>query len=70
MRKSLMNKKLLAIAVGAAISAAPMYATAGVKVYGHAQVEVATVDSGAGNNTTVEDNARGRIGIMLESRSG
>ncbi len=48
-----MNKKLLAIAVGAAFSAAPMFASAEVTVYGHAQVEVGTVDNG-----TTDTNSR------------
>ena len=34
-----MNKKLLTVAIGAALSAAPMLAQAQVKVGGHAQVE-------------------------------
>ena len=45
-----MNKKLIAMAVGAAL-AAPMAANAGVTVYGHLQVEVASVDNkGYGEN--------------------
>jgi len=65
-----MNKKLLALAVGAAISAAPMFASAGVKVYGHAQVEVGTRDAGAGNNTFTSDNARGRWGVKASEKLG
>jgi predicted porin len=45
-----MNKKLLAIAVGAALSAAPMFASAAVTLYGQVQAEVS--DEGIGGNTT------------------
>jgi len=62
-----MNKKLLAIAVGAALSTAPMFASAGVKVYGHAQVEVGTVDTGS-STTQVQDNARGRLGVKASEK--
>jgi len=65
-----MNKKLLAIAVGAALSTAPMFASAGVKVYGHAQVEVGTVDNGTTSTTQVQDNARGRIGFKAKEKLG
>jgi len=66
-----MNKKLLALAVGAAVSAAPMFATAGVKVYGHAQVEIASVDDGStSDGTNVTDNARGRIGVKASEKLG
>jgi len=65
-----MNKKLLAIAVGAAFGAAPMAASAAVTVYGHAQVEVGTVDNGATDQTVVEDNARGRIGFKASEKLG
>ncbi len=65
-----MNKKLLALAVGTAFSAAPMIASAGVTVYGHAQVEVATVDTGSSDQTRVDDNARGRIGIKASEKLG
>ncbi len=65
-----MNKKLLALAVGTAFGAAPMFASAGVTVYGHAQVEVATVDTGSSDQTRVDDNARGRIGIKASEKLG
>ena len=65
-----MNKNLLAIAVGAALVTAPMFASAAVKVYGHAQVEVGTVDDGSNSNTVVTDNARGRIGISASEKLG
>jgi predicted porin len=65
-----MNKKLLALAVGTAFGVAPMFASAGVTVYGHAQVEVGTVDNGTTDNTVVEDNARGRIGIKASEKLG
>jgi len=65
-----MNKKLLALAVGAAISAAPMFASAGVKVYGHAQVEIGSVDNGTTDQTVVTDNARGRLGVKASEKLG
>jgi predicted porin len=65
-----MNKKLLALAVGTAFSAAPMFASAEVTVYGHAQVEVGTVDNGTTDQTVVEDNARGRIGFKASEKLG
>jgi len=65
-----MNKKLLAIAVGAALSTAPMFASAGATVYGHAQVEVGTVDNGTTSTTQVQDNARGRIGVKAKEKLG
>jgi major outer membrane protein P.IB len=66
-----MNKKLLAIAIGAAVSAAPMFASADVTLYGHAQVEVASVDnSSTGNLTNVADNARGRLGVKASEKLG
>ena len=69
-----MNKQLLTAALAAAL-VVPLSANAGMKVYGHFNVEVAqeTVqidEDGNGTNEkqdssgyTVEDNARGRIGI-------
>jgi predicted porin len=66
-----MNKKLLALAVGAALGTAPMMASAGVKVYGQAQVEIASEDAGtASSQTTVEDNARGRMGVKASEKLG
>ena len=65
-----MNKNLLAIAVGAALVTAPMFASAAVKVYGHAQVEIGTVDDGSESNTVVTDNARGRVGISASEKLG
>jgi len=65
-----MNKKLLALAVGAAFGAAPMFASAEVSVYGHAQVEVGTVDNGTTDTTEVQDNARGRLGVKASEKLG
>ena len=91
-----MNKKLLTAAVGMALAAGPMLAAqAGVKVYGKAQVELASEDfddglAGIGDEflrtnkfnrgtnggstgdsaVTVEDNARGRIGIKASEDLG
>ena len=65
-----MNKNLLAIAVGAALVSAPMFASAAIKVYGHAQVEVGTKDNGATSKTEVTDNSRGRIGFSASEKLG
>jgi predicted porin len=66
-----MNKKLLALAVGAALGTAPMMASAGVTVYGQAQVEIASVDAGAASSQTiVNDNARGRMGVKASEKLG
>jgi len=65
-----MNKKLIALAAGATFGALPLITSAGVTVYGHAQVEVATVDDGTTSNTVMEDNARGRIGIKASEKLG
>ncbi len=80
-----MNKKLIAMAVGAAL-AAPMAANAGVTVYGHFQVEIASVDNkGYGENNTggartgiaggesgikMKDNKRGRLGFKVSEDLG
>lgn len=40
-----MNKKLLSLAVGAALGATPLFAQADVVVYGQLQAELATIDS-------------------------
>lgn len=65
-----MNKKLIALAVGATFGALPLVTTAGVTVYGHAQVEVGNVDTGASDTTEVQDNARGRLGIKASEKLG
>ncbi len=79
-----MNKKLIAIAIGAALGTLPLASQAGVKVYGHAQVEVADENAdhitGFGleslrankwqDERTVEDNARGRWGIKASEKLG
>jgi len=80
-----MNKKLIAMAVGAAL-AAPMAANAGVTVYGQLQVEIASVDNkGYGENNTggartgiatgesgikMKDNKRGRLGFKVKEDLG
>ena len=79
----MMNKKLIAIAIGAALGTLPLASQAGVKIYGHAQVEVAdeqfddsftiagTTSSGKYvDGRTVEDNARGRWGIKASEKLG
>ena len=78
-----MNKKLIAIAIGAALGTLPLASQAGVKIYGHAQVEVAdeNADDMTGSyeslragtwqdHRTVEDNARGRWGIKASEKLG
>jgi major outer membrane protein P.IB len=71
-----MNKKLLTVAIGATLSAIPMWAQAGVSVGGFAQVEIAReeVDNAAGANitsaTTVADNSRGRFWITADEDLG
>jgi len=73
-----MNNKLIALAVAGVLSA-PMAAQAAPKLYGHLQVEIASVDNdGYGENNTkgsrtgtaagqsalkVTDNKRGRLGV-------
>ncbi|MDH5445273.1 MAG: porin [Gammaproteobacteria bacterium] len=69
-----MNKKLIAMAVAAGLSA-PLAASAEPTVYGHLQVEVASIDDGGtkkANEDTgtpgssymgTDDNKRGRLGV-------
>ena len=73
-----MNKKIIALAVAAAFTA-PIAAQAAVTTYGHAQVEYGVWggDNGkvgtanvANNGETVQDNARGRIGIKASEDLG
>lgn len=64
-----MNKKIIAIAVAGAF-ALPMAAQADVKVYGAAQVEVGAWGGDTGAGTSVEDNARGRIGVKASEDLG
>lgn len=64
-----MNKKLLALAVGSAL-AMPMAAQAKVVVYGHAQVEIGNIDTGATDNNFSRDQARGRIGVKASEKLG
>lgn len=69
-----MNKKLLAIAVSAAM-VAPAAAMAGVTVYGHAQVEVAsysedTTGSGKDGVAVVDAGGRGRVGVKASEDLG
>jgi len=74
-----MNKKLLATAIGAALAAGPMLAAqADVKVYGAAQAEYGDVsvefDPILGipdvDVTVIEDNARGRFGVVATEDLG
>ncbi|HID48885.1 MAG TPA: porin [Chromatiales bacterium] len=80
-----MNKKLIAMAVAAGLTA-PMAAQAGVTVYGHLQVEIASVtNDGYGENNTggdrtgiatnqsgikMKDNKRGRLGFKVSEDLG
>lgn len=75
-----MNKKLLAVAIGAVLSSGAMLAQADVKVGGMAQVEIANeeaeqtstggVVTNVGDITTVEDNSRGRFWITADEDLG
>lgn len=58
-----MNKKLLTVAIGAALAAAPMLAAqADVKVYGRLQAEVANVDVG-GSDLASSSNVASHVGV-------
>jgi predicted porin len=71
-----MNMKLVTVAVGASLSAMPLWAQAGVSVGGIAQVEIAREETrnaaGATTSsvTTVEDNSRGRFWITADEDLG
>ncbi len=68
-----MNKKLLTLAIGVALGTVPMISSASqVKLYGHLQVEVGSIDTGglAGNENFTADNSRGRIGIEASEKLG
>ncbi|NOX90890.1 MAG: porin [Gammaproteobacteria bacterium] len=69
-----MNKKLLAVAVSAALVAPAATMAADAFVYGHAQVEVASYSedsTGSGKDgVMVEDNARGRLGVKASEDLG
>lgn len=91
-----MNKKLLAVAIGAALSASPMLTQAanltvagssdevkhpvGLQIGGMVQVEIANeeaeqtsaagVITNVGDQTTVEDNSRGRFWIAADENLG
>ncbi len=79
-----MNKKLLTLAIAAAIAAPMTAAQADVKVYGAAQIEIANVkNDGTGNisfnsgnipagttKTSMFDNKRGRLGVSADEDLG
>ena len=75
-----MNKKLLAVAVSAAMVAPAATMAADAFVYGHAQVEVASYSDETPSGTPpasqgkdgvlVEDNARGRLGVKASEDLG
>jgi len=75
-----MNKKLLVIAVSTAMVAPAATVAADAFVYGHAQVEVASYSDGTPSGTppasqgkdgvSVEDNARGRLGVKASEDLG
>ncbi len=75
-----MNKKLLAVAVSAALVAPAATMAADAFVYGHAQVEVANYSDETPSGTppasqgkdgvAVEDNARGRLGVKASEDLG
>lgn len=68
-----MNKKLLVVAVSAAL-AAPVVAIAGdVTIYGAAQVEIADVDyeaEGEDDGIKMKDQSRGRLGVKASEDLG
>ncbi|MDH5649597.1 MAG: porin [Gammaproteobacteria bacterium] len=65
-----MNKKLLTVAVSAAIFAVPMMAQAETAFYGNLQYELASVDDGATSIMTNADNKRGRLGVKADEDLG
>ncbi len=69
-----MKKSLITLAVLGAAVALPQVTMADVKVYGQAQVEVASysIDNVApgGDGISVEDNARGRVGVVATEDLG
>jgi predicted porin len=65
-----MNKKIIALAVGAALSA-PMIASADTSVYGRAQLELADRSSnGNAGAMALEDNKNTRFGIKFSEDLG
>ena len=72
-----MNKKLLAVAIGAALAAAPMFANAAATLYGAAHMSIDSLDNGntvtatSGNNTvTTLSNNASYIGFKAEDDLG
>ncbi len=67
-----MNKKIITLAVGAVMGAAPMVgAQADVKVYGQAQAQVYRADNGPNTVTLQNDNGgRGRLGFLFNEKLG
>jgi predicted porin len=71
-----MNKKLLAVAVGATLAAAPMLSAQAAKVTVYGQAEVEIVDVSTDNSPTIDgtyqgdDNGRSRWGIKAEQDLG
>jgi len=69
-----MNKKLLAVAISAALVVPAASMAADAFVYGHAQVEVASYSedsTGSGKDgVALEDNARGRLGVKASEDLG
>jgi predicted porin len=70
-----MNKKLLAVAIGAALASAPMFANAALTAYGKLNVGIAMIDNGnntpatEGNEILVTDDAS-RLGFKGEEDLG
>jgi predicted porin len=70
-----MNKKLLTIAIGAALASAPMFANAALTAYGKLNVGIASIDNGnntpatEGNEIVVTDDAS-RLGFKGEEDLG
>lgn len=72
----MINRKLLAVAIGATLGVVPLWVQAGVSVGGMAQVEIGREETknAAGatirKETTVEDNTRGRFWISADEDLG
>ena len=64
-----MKKKLIAIAVFAVLTT-PVTAKPMFKFYGQLQVEVAQQNKAGVNETVVDDNKRGRLGVMASQDLG
>lgn len=67
-----MNKKLLAVAIGAALASAPMFANAAATVYGSAHLSIDSIDNGNLTNNTATSmyNNASYLGFKAEDDIG